>query len=162
MDDFRLWVAIAAFGLGIWNLFRLLDIDKKNEYKDKRILYQDCLSEAKLLLEKMIIEYESLMVRRTYFDLLESRYIGSHGFQQAYSVFTGHRREIEAQKSDVLEIYENFDNVLSISEKEAFDACMNYKKTIKSLSISYFNSYAGALAQVEGIERMAEAQRENA
>ena len=132
MDDFRLWVAIAAFGLGIWNLFRLLDIDKKNEYKEKRSLYQDCLSEAKELLEKIIIEYESLMVRRICFDLLDSPYIGSHGFHQAYIVFIEHRREIEAQKTDVVEIYENLDNVLNASEKEAFDACINYKKKIKS------------------------------
>ena len=162
MDDMRLLIALAALLLGVWNFLRLKELDEKKEYKDKHILYRECSDECSALLERITIETEELIVRSSYLDLLDSPYIGSYGFQQAHEAYIKNLREIQSCKAIVTSMYADIQKLVSLPDKDSFDGCIAKQKELKDIFLNYINSYAGAKSQLDGIEKMAIYQRENA
>ncbi|MGF1876978.1 hypothetical protein L4D77_16820 [Photobacterium frigidiphilum] len=166
MDNLQLLISIIALfvsGLALFigskNYCRLKELDDKNEYKDKRILSQECLGEVKELIERITLETEELFVRRNNFDLLDSQYIGSYGFQKALNEFDGHIRVVQTQLTKTKTIYGNLSNYVKLDDKEAFDECLNAKNEMKNIYLIYVKHYSKAKSQVDCIERLAKFQK---
>lgn len=158
MDDMRFLVAMVALFLSAWNYLRLKQLDEKKEYKDKRFLYGECTKECSSLLERITLETEELVVRNSYFDLMNSSYVGSDGFIQARTVYIKNLREIQACKSKVTSVYTGLHELTLLPEKESFDSCIKTQKKIKDIFLKYIENYASAKSQIDGIEKMANYQ----
>ena len=156
MDDIRLIIALAALALAVWN-FRRLDLqDVKNNYKDKRYLHKDCLDEAKSLLEKIELELTELQSRRSTMLIRGSSYLGTKGADSGISNILEVIREISEIRDEVKTVYFSLDNIYELSDKDAFDKCMEVSFKLKTLyinSIEKLNSAKLKTDQVLAVEK---------
>ncbi|ELA8137719.1 hypothetical protein RGL53_004543 [Vibrio parahaemolyticus] len=155
LEIIQLLAAGFALVVSVWNYRGLQDAELKKGYKDKRHLYQSCLDESKSLLQKMHSEIEGLIFQASYFDLLNSSYIGSHGFNEAHKEYINCLREIQTLRSATERLYEELDSVLDSEDKHAFDKCIAIQKNLKDNYLKYVKNYAKAKAQLDGIEKLA-------
>jgi len=136
MDDFRLIIALVALGLAAWNFRRLNHQDDKNNYKDKRYLHKDCLDEAKSLLEKIETELTDLQSQRSTMLIRGSSYLGTKGADSGITNIINVIREIGDIRDQVKQVYLSLDDVYGLSDKAAFDKCMDVSCQLKVLYIS--------------------------
>ncbi|BCS95462.1 hypothetical protein DSLASN_10940 [Desulfoluna limicola] len=155
-------IALTALLISGWSFYRLCLFQNRNEYKDTRYIFKECLSEAKDLIEKITIDMESLIRRRVDFDLLDSDYIGSYGYQQAYQAFMVHYRSMNEQKSKTIQIYQDLSETLKATDRSAFDKLILLQKEIKDIYIEFIESFAKAKTEIDGIENMANYQKKKA
>ncbi|CAM3524267.1 hypothetical protein VA7868_04516 [Vibrio aerogenes CECT 7868] len=161
MEYFSVIISVAALVLTFFNYMRLFKLDEKKEYKDKRLYFKTCVDETKDALEIVIHQTQEVMARRNDFDLLDSPYIGSHGFQQAYNLYMMHLRNIQQIKKELSDIYKELSSSLELGDKEAFDYCTSIHKRVADCNVRYFENYSKIKSVVDGIENIARHAKEN-
>jgi len=158
IEFLKIAIPLAALALAFSNFFRLNNLDLKGEYKDKRNLYQECLDEAKHLIDLINSGLADIQSSRDRLFIIKSPYLNSLGSKQGHDALISDLRAINTDKDNAEALYKGLDEVINLEDKEAFDKCIEVRSELKDIYLRVSPLLPKAKNLVERMIMFAESQ----